>query len=202
MHKTDTRKLTQLALLIAIQLILSFTPLGFIILPGMVSITIMHIPVIVGGIVMGPMYGGILGLVFGLLSMYKATTAATSVVDQAFSPFLSGAPVQSIIMCIIPRVLLGVVAALLFRALEKRIKSKGLAIAISAKGGELRKSDQEYQIKEELLQAQLDQEKERAEDLEEYKVYVKTKQYAEEVAKERLGLVNPDEILLKPEDEN
>ena len=50
--------------------------------------------------------------------------------------------------------------------------------------------------------AQLDQEKERAEDLEEYKVYVKTKQYAEEVAKERLGLVNPDEILLKPEDEN
>ncbi len=132
MHKTDTRKLTQLALLIAIQLILSFTPLGFIILPGMVSITIMHIPVIVGGIVMGPMYGGILGLVFGLLSMYKATTAATSVVDQAFSPFLSGAPVQSIIMCIIPRVLLGVVAALLFRALEKRIKSNGLAIAISA----------------------------------------------------------------------
>ena len=132
MHKTDTRKLTQLALLIAIQLILSFTPLGFIILPGMVSITIMHIPVIVGGIVMGPMYGGILGLVFGLLSMYKATTAASSVVDQAFSPFLSGAPVQSIIMCIVPRVLLGVVAALLFRALEKRIKSKGLAIAISA----------------------------------------------------------------------
>ena len=132
MHKTDTRKLTQLALLIAIQLILSFTPLGFIILPGMVSITIMHIPVIVGGIVMGPMDGGILGLVFGLLSMYKATTAATSVVDQAFSPFLSGAPVQSIIMCIVPRVLLGVVAALLFRALEKRIKSNGLAIAISA----------------------------------------------------------------------
>ena len=34
--------------------------------------------------------------------------------------------------------------------------------------------------------------------LEEYKVYVKTKQFAEEVAKEKLGLVNPDEILLKP----
>lgn len=132
MHKTNTLKLTQLALLIAIELILSFTPLGFIILPGMVSITLMHIPVIVGGIVMGPTYGGILGLVFGLLSMYKATTAATSVVDQAFSPFLSGAPVQSIIMCIIPRILLGVIAALLFRALEKRIKSQGAVIALSA----------------------------------------------------------------------
>ncbi len=132
MNKNNTLKLTQMALLIAIQLILSFTPLGFIILPGLVSITIMHIPVIVGGIVMGPLYGGILGLVFGLLSMYKATTAATSVVDQAFSPFLSGAPVQSVIMCIVPRILLGVLAALIFRALSKHLKSQGVSIAVSA----------------------------------------------------------------------
>ncbi len=132
MHKNNTLKLTQMALLIAIQLILSFTPLGFIILPGLVSITIMHIPVIVGGIVMGPLYGGILGLVFGLLSMYKATTAATSVVDQAFSPFLSGAPVQSVIMCIVPRILLGVLAALIFHALSKHLKSQGVSIAVSA----------------------------------------------------------------------
>ncbi len=132
MHKSNTLKLTQLALLLAVQLILSFTPLGFIILPGMVSITTMHIPVIVGGIVMGPLYGGILGLSFGLLSMYKATTAATSVIDQAFSPFLSGAPVASAVMCIVPRILLGVVAALIFRALSRRMKSQGAAIAVSA----------------------------------------------------------------------
>ncbi len=74
-----------------------------------------------------------------------------------------------------------------------------LAIVISAKSTGLRKSDLQYQVKEEMLQAQLDQEKERAKELEEYKIYVKTKQYAEEVAKEKLGLVNPDEILLKPE---
>ncbi len=132
MHKTNTLRLTQLALLLAIQLILSFTPLGFIILPGMVSVTIMHIPVIVGGIVMGPLYGGILGLTFGLLSMYKATTAATSIVDQAFSPFLSGSPLASVVMCIGPRILLGIAAALLFRLLASRLKSRGTAIAISA----------------------------------------------------------------------
>mgnify|MGYP006877014463 CR=1 FL=1 len=40
--------------------------------------------------------------------------------------------------------------------------------------------------------------KKRTAELQEYKIYVKTKQYAEEVAKEKLGLVNPDEILLKP----
>lgn len=38
----------------------------------------------------------------------------------------------------------------------------------------------------------------RARELEEYRVYVQTKQYIEEIAKQKLGLVNPDEILLKP----
>lgn len=56
----------------------------------------------------------------------------------------------------------------------------------------------EYQIREENLQAQVDKEKERSKELEEYRVYVQTKQYIEEVAKQKLGLVNPDEILLKP----
>lgn len=51
---------------------------------------------------------------------------------------------------------------------------------------------------QENLQAQLEAESKRADELEDYKVYVKTKEYAEEVAKEKLGLVNPDEILLKP----
>ena len=58
--------------------------------------------------------------------------------------------------------------------------------------------DLEYKVRQENLQAQLEAESKRAEELEDYKVYVKTKEYAEEVAKEKLGLVNPDEILLKP----
>ena len=52
--------------------------------------------------------------------------------------------------------------------------------------------------KEKQLEEQVREEEERTKKLEEYKVYVKTKQFAEEVAKEKLGLVNPDEILLKP----
>ena len=55
-----------------------------------------------------------------------------------------------------------------------------------------------YKVRQENLQAQLEAESKRADELEDYKVYVKTKEYAEEVAKEKLGLVNPDEILLKP----
>ena len=73
-----------------------------------------------------------------------------------------------------------------------------LAVAINIKGADLKQSDLDYQIREENLARQVAEEEKRTGELQEYKIYVKTKQYAEEVAKERLGLVNPDEILLKP----
>lgn len=73
-----------------------------------------------------------------------------------------------------------------------------LAVVINAKGASLRKMDLEYMVRQQNLQEQIDAESRRADELEEYKVYVKTKEYAEEVAKEKLGLVKPDEILLKP----
>ena len=56
----------------------------------------------------------------------------------------------------------------------------------------------DYQLREEQLDKQVKQEESRALELEEYRVYVQTKQYIEEVAKQKLGLVKPGEILLKP----
>jgi cell division protein FtsB len=73
-----------------------------------------------------------------------------------------------------------------------------LAVTVTIKGTTLKEKDREYQLRLENLQAQKDKEENRAKDLEEYRVYVQTKQYIEEVAKQKLGLVNPDEILLKP----
>ena len=85
-----------------------------------------------------------------------------------------------------------------------------LAVVVGIRGGSLSAKDEEYRIKEERLEAQLADEQRRAEqleeervyvqtkELEERKIYVQTKQYIEKVAKEKLGLVNPDEILLKP----
>ena len=75
-----------------------------------------------------------------------------------------------------------------------------LAVDINIKGADLKQSDLDYKVREENLDAQVKAEEKRTEELKEYKIYVKTKQYAEEVAKEKLGLVNPDEILLKPTD--
>ena len=73
-----------------------------------------------------------------------------------------------------------------------------LAVDVNAKGASLRQTELDYQQKEEELTRKVQDEENRTKELEEYKVYVQTKQYAEEVAKEKLGLVNPDEILLKP----
>ena len=65
----------------------------------------------------------------------------------------------------------------------------------------LKAKEQQYIEKEQAILSRVAQEEERARTLEEYRVYVQTKQYVEEVAREKLGLVDPDEILLKPNEE-
>ncbi len=73
-----------------------------------------------------------------------------------------------------------------------------LAVVVNISASSLREKDLEYQAKEQNLQKVLAAEEAEAEQLEEYRKYVQTKQYVEKVAKEKLGLVNEDEILLKP----
>ena len=73
-----------------------------------------------------------------------------------------------------------------------------LAVVVNFRGAEIKEMDLAYQIRAENLSRQLEEEKERAQKLEEERIYVQTKEYIEKVAKEKLGLVNPDEILLKP----
>lgn len=73
-----------------------------------------------------------------------------------------------------------------------------MAVVMHIRGETLREKDLAYQIKEEELTRQLEEESKRAEELEEQRIYVQTKEYIEKVAKEKLGLVNPDEILLIP----
>jgi len=73
-----------------------------------------------------------------------------------------------------------------------------LGIVVNIKSVSLKKKDQEYQQKEAALERLVQQEKERTDELEQYREYVQSKQYIEEIAKQKLGLVKPDEILLKP----
>lgn len=59
-----------------------------------------------------------------------------------------------------------------------------------------------YQQKEEMLQEQIEAEKQRSEEIDEFEKYTKTKKYIEDVAREKLGLVYEDEIIIQTEDDD
>lgn len=120
---------------LAIELLLVLTPIGYIRLPGL-SITMMHIPVIAAGILLGWKYGAALGLVFGLTSVWNATMqpGPTSFV---FSPFVTVAGISgnwtSLIIALVPRILLGAIAGWIFSALVNKAKmNRPLAAGLAA----------------------------------------------------------------------
>ncbi len=85
--KKDTRWLTSVALMAAIVILLANTPLGMIQLP-VIKATTVHIPVILGAILFGPMAGTLLGGIFGICSLISNTVTPT-LLSFAFSPFMS-----------------------------------------------------------------------------------------------------------------
>ena len=50
-----------------------------------------------------------------------------------------------------------------------------------------------------VLESQINEQKERSDDIEEYKKYIQTKKFAEDIAKNKFGLIYPDEIVIKPD---
>ncbi len=117
----DTRWLTSVALMAAIVILLANTPLGMIQLP-VIKATTVHIPVILGAILLGPLAGSILGGVFGICSMISNTTAPT-LLSFAFSPFMSmtGIPgaAKAVWISVGCRILIGFVSGWLWIFLKK-----------------------------------------------------------------------------------
>lgn len=107
--------MVSLSLMAAIVILLSFTPLGMIQLP-IIKATTVHIPVIVGAILLGPLAGGVLGAIFGICSMIN-NTIAPALLSFAFSPFLSSSisgALKSLWIAIGCRILIGVIAGWLW----------------------------------------------------------------------------------------
>ena len=122
MKKTkDTRYMVSIALMAAIVILLANTPLGMIQLP-IIKATTVHIPVIIGAVLLGPAAGAILGGVFGICSMISNTQAPT-LLSFAFSPFLSttgmAGVLKAIWISIGCRVMIGVVAGWVYIAMKK-----------------------------------------------------------------------------------
>lgn len=117
-------------ILIAVELLMSFTFLGYIHMPPL-SVTIAYIPVIIAGALFGPVESAITGFVFGLSSMYKASAAYVMDADMVFSPFLSGFPAGSLWLSIGSRTLFGLLIGLAFMLASKSRHKRLWRIVVS-----------------------------------------------------------------------
>ncbi len=125
--KNQTQKMVLTAAFAAIIIVMANVPfLGYIRL-GVVSATTLHIPVILGAILMGPGSGAFLGFIFGLTSFLQATFQP-QLTSFCFSPFYSVGNFHgnfySLIVCFVPRILIGVVSYLVFAAFMKILRGK------------------------------------------------------------------------------
>lgn len=101
------------AIFAAIIVIMTFVPyLGYIPL-GVINATLIHIPVIIGAILLGPKTGAVLGLIFGLSSLVK-NTFQPNLTSFCFSPFYNDGNLWSLVICLVPRMLIGIVSYYVF----------------------------------------------------------------------------------------
>lgn len=136
------RDFVLLALFTAIVFVLGLTPLGMVPL-GLIKATTLHIPVIIGCLLLGPRYGAVLGAMFGLVS-FLSNTMSPAVLSFAFTPLVpvpgtpNGSPL-SLVICFVPRILVGVVPWFVYRGLQKLMKEscRGeiLSMAIAGASG-------------------------------------------------------------------
>ena len=145
MKNTKTLAMTQIALLGAVICVLAFTPgIGYIPL-GVTRATIVHIPVIVGSIILGPKKGAVLGFLFGMTSFINNTINPT-VTSFTFTPFYNGGNFWSLVICFVPRILVGVLPYFVYAGVkfffdkligENSRGSKTVSLALAGLAGSL-----------------------------------------------------------------
>lgn len=123
-RKFGTRQITVIGMLSAISIILGITRLGFIPIPP-ANATIMHVPVIIGAILEGPVVGAMIGLIFGIFSIIQAITVPNVLSFAFINPLVS----------VLPRVLIGIISYYVYKGVF--IKNEALKIGIGAAIGSL-----------------------------------------------------------------
>jgi uncharacterized membrane protein len=130
-----TYRLTMLGMFTAILLLLTFIPnLGYITIIPSLSPTTLHIPVIIFAILMGPEDGAIMGFIFGITSIIAGTFIQPNFL---FSPFVPLGSYKSVILAIVPRILVGILAAYTYKLVERFDKTKIFACSAAAIVGSL-----------------------------------------------------------------
>ena len=118
-RRFSIRRLTTLGLLLAVMVIFTFTPLGFIQITPVVAVTLMHIPVLIGLLCEGFLPGLLLGFLFGALSLIRALTAPAGLLTPFFmNPLVS----------IVPRILVPCAAWLAYRGVAAAFNGRAIRL--------------------------------------------------------------------------
>ena len=112
--KYDLLTLVQLAMLIAIQLVMKAIGLGSVPV-GPLYMSFLTLPIAVGAILIGPAAGAVLGGVFGAVSFYDAITGGSVMTSALFQV----SPVNTFVLCVVTRVLMGFCTGLVYKAVKK-----------------------------------------------------------------------------------
>lgn len=129
--------LTKFSILLAIEAIFCFTPLGSLPALGPIVATLAMVPVIITAILMGPKYGSLMGFFAGLFSLLIWSFAPPNPLFAfVFSPFYSLGTYQggfgSLIICFVPRILTGTVAGGLSRLfMKQKVSSRFIRYSVS-----------------------------------------------------------------------
>ena len=111
-RRLNVRKMTVIGVLSAISIMMSMIPfIGYIPI-GPMKATIMHVPVIIGAIIEGPLVGAIIGLIFGLTSLWNAITQPVLLSPLFINPLVS----------VLPRILIGIIAYYVYQGVYKLTK--------------------------------------------------------------------------------
>ena len=117
--KKKTFMLAMDALFLALIIIMTFTPLGFITLFGIASNTLIHIPVLIGALLFGWKRGLVYGIFFGFCSVFKAITTPMTILDPYFAnPLVS----------VLPRAIFGLLSGLLFDVIKRLPKKVNIPL--------------------------------------------------------------------------
>lgn len=143
MKRIKTLFLAQFGILLAIEALFCFTPLGSLPAIGPIVATLAMIPVIITALLLGPKAGTVMGFFAGLFSFIVWTIMPPSpIVAFIFTPFYSlgefSGNFGSLLICFVPRILVGTVAGFAYKGLSKMMPSKGvLCFSVSAILGSL-----------------------------------------------------------------
>ena len=140
-HRNRTLALTQFAMLLAIEAVVCFTPLGSIPI-GPIVATLGMVPVIVTAVLLGTGAGAAMGTFAGLFSFLVWTFMPPNpVIAFVFTPFYSVGTAHgnlwSIVICFVPRILVGVVTGACYNLLRRLHWKSGLVYGLSGVLGSL-----------------------------------------------------------------